>query len=517
MPSHAAPTPERRRLTLLLLPVVAVVVLGGAYLASAGDGDGDGQVGTAATSTTTAPTDDDAEPEPDDEGEGEPDDDGDEGAAHASGFEREGLLTFRGSPTRTYYGEGPVPTDPSVLWSYPGESGGMCAESSVGSDTHVWCGSGWTGQPSVFEHEGRTWVVFGAYDRAIHFLDWETGADILPPFPTGDIIKGSVTIDPDGFPLVYSGSRDDEYHVVAFDRGEPVELWSLSADAVSPTMWNNDWDGSGLVIDDFLFIGGENSQFHIVKLNRSYGPDGLVQVDPQLVFNTPGWDDQLLADIGDRGVSIENSVAIHDGVVYFTNGGGLVQGWDISGIAEGVTPTRVFRFWSGDDTDASIVIDDEGFLYVASEYERGNARSQEVGQLLKLDPRNPEDPVVWAVHNRDHDPGGFWATPALHDGVVVVPDDAGYVRGWDMETGAELWEMRLPGPTWQSPVIVDDVLIQGDCEGVLHGFDLSDPRVLPPELWRVEIGGCIESTPAVWDGRIFFGTRAGRFWAVGDA
>jgi WD40 repeat protein len=513
MPSHAAPTPERRRLTLLLLPVVSAVVLLGAYLVSTGDDDdgGGGEVGTGAASTTVAPDDDG------DEGTTtEPEDEADDEAAPASGFEREGLLTFRGSPTRTYHGQGPVPEDPAVVWSYPGESGGMCAESSVGSETTVWCGSGWTGQPSVFEHEGRTWVVFGAYDRAIHFLDWETGADIIPPFPTGDIIKGSVTIDPDGYPLVYSGSRDNEYHIVAFDRGEPVELWSLSADAVSPTMWNDDWDGSGLVIDDFLFIGGENSQFHIVKLNRSYGADGLVQVAPELVFNTPGWDDQLLADIGDRGVSIENSVAIHDGVVYFSNGGGLVQGWDFGGLAEGVAPTRVFRFWSGDDTDASIVIDEEGFLYVASEYERGNARSQEVGQLLKLDPRNPEDPVVWAVHNRDHDPGGFWATPALHDGVIVVPDDAGYVRGWDMETGAELWEMRLPGPTWQSPVIVDDVLIQGDCEGVLHGFDVSDPRILPPELWRLEIGGCIESTPAVWEGRIFFGTRAGRFWAVGE-
>jgi outer membrane protein assembly factor BamB len=392
----------------------------------------------------------------------------------------------------------------------------MCAESTVGSETRVWCGSGWTGQPSVFEEDGRTWVVFGAYDRAVHFLDWETGADILPPHPTGDIIKGSVTIDPDGFPLVYTGSRDNRYHVIAMDRPQPVELWSLSADAVSPTLWNNDWDGSALVIDDYLFEGGENSQFHIVKLNRSYGPDGLVRVDPQLVFNTPGWDEQLLADLGDRQVSIETSVAVHDGVVYFTNSGGLVQGWDVSGLDEGTAPAQVFRFWTGDDTDATIVIDEEGYLYVASEYERGNARSEEIGQLVKLDPRNPANPVVWSVANRDHRPGGFWATPALHDGVIIVPDDAGYVRGWDMATGAELWEFRLVGPTWQSPVVVDDVLLQGDCDGVLHAYDVSDPRVLPPELWQVNLGGCIESTPAVWNGRIFVGTRGGRFFAVGD-
>ena len=101
----------------------------------------------------------------------------------------------------------------------------MCAESSVGSETKTWCGTGWTGQPSVFERDGRTWVVFGAYDRGIHFVDGDTGEDILPPFPTGDIIKGSVTVDPDGFPLVYSGSRDNELHVIAIDRPEPTELW----------------------------------------------------------------------------------------------------------------------------------------------------------------------------------------------------------------------------------------------------------------------------------------------------
>jgi outer membrane protein assembly factor BamB len=505
--THAAPTPQRRRRTLGILVVVALAALATAYLvadddegggtevADAGEPPADAAAGESTTTGTTEP----------------------EEAPPASGFAREGLLTFRGNPTRTYYGEGPVPTAPRVLWSYPGASGGMCAESAVANETRVWCGSGWTGQPSVFEHEGRTWVVFGAYDRAIHFVDWETGEDLRPPFPTGDIIKGSVTIDPDGYPIVYSGSRDDEYHIVAFDRPEPTELWSLAADAVSPTMWNNDWDGSALVIDDYLIEGGENSQFHVVKLNRGYDADGLVTVDPQLVFNTPGWDQQLLDDIGDRDVSIENSVAIHDGIAYFTNGGGLVQGWDLNGLEAGVVPTQVFRFWTGDDTDASIVIDDEGFLYVASEYERANARSAEVGQLLKLDPRNPADPIVWSVADRDHLPGGFWATPALHDGVVIVPDDAGFVRGWDQGTGEQLWEFRLTGPTWQSPVVVDDVLIQGDCDGVLHGYDVSDPRVLPPELWQVSIGGCIESTPAVWRGRLFFGTRAGRFWAVGDA
>lgn len=159
--------------------------------------------------------------------------------------------------------------------------------------------------------------------------------------------------------------------------------------------------------------------------------------------------------------------------------------------------------------------DAEGMLYFGQEVERtsSSARNQEVGQLVKLDPSKPDDPIVWSIA----DDAGIWATPAVIDGIVIAPTDGGRIIGADAETGEILWEKQLPGPTWSSPVVVDDVWIQGDCAGTLHGFDLSDPRVDPPELWSVEVEGCVESTPAVWDGRIFVGARGGRFYAIGDA
>jgi outer membrane protein assembly factor BamB len=323
-------------------------------------------------------------------------------------------------------------------------------------------------------------------------------------------------VDPDGFPLVYVGSRDNKLRVIAFDRDPTEELWSLDADAVSPTMWNNDWDGSPLVLDDHLFEGGENSQIHVVKLNRAYDDQGRVTVAPELVWNAPGWDDQLLADIGDGQVSIENSVAVHGNTLYFANSGGLVQGWDISGLALGFAPERTFRFWTGDDTDASVVIDEDGMLYIGSEFERFNARSTEVGQIMKLDPANPDDPLVWSLPVQDARPGGVWATPALYGDMVYVATDGGVLLGITRDTGTVVWTKTLPGPVWQSPVVVDDVLIQGDCAGTMHAFDVADPTIDPPELWQVEIGGCIESTPAVWNGRIYVGTRAGQFHAIGD-
>jgi hypothetical protein len=428
-----------------------------------------------------------------------------------------GLLTFRGNPTRTFYGTGPAPrTEPSERWRFP-QSGSLCGKSHDEKGDRIWCGNGWTGQPAVFERGGKTWVVFGAYDYKIHFLDAATGARLLPDFPTGDIIKGSVTVDPDGYPLVYSGSRDNYYRILAIDRDRPTELWKLWAHAVSPTYHNDDWDGSGLIIGDYLFEGGENSQFHIIKLNRGYDAKGKVTVDPKLVFHAPGWDAQLFRDVHDTNISIENSVAIYKDTVYFANSGGLVQGWDISGLAHGVAPKRVFRYWTGDDTDASIVVDADGMLYVGSEYERHNARSRAVGQMIKLDPSRTGDPRVWGVVDTrpSGQPGtGVWGTPALYKDIVIYDTDGAEVLGIDRASGTVSWRMQLREATWQSPVVIDDVLIQGDCHGDLHAYDISDTQAAPRPLWTKFIGGCIESTPAVWKGTLYFGTRAGAIHAL---
>ena len=89
----------------------------------------------------------------------------------------EGLLTFRGNPTRTYYGQGPVPQNPTVAWTF--DIG--CSNSTVGGKDKTWCGSGWTGQPAVFHPPGDDagwWVGFGAYNQKVNFLDpdyWRRG------------------------------------------------------------------------------------------------------------------------------------------------------------------------------------------------------------------------------------------------------------------------------------------------------------------------------------------------------
>jgi outer membrane protein assembly factor BamB len=282
-------------------------------------------------------------------------------------------------------------------------------------------------------------------------------------------------------------------------------------------IWNDDWDGNPVILDDLMLEGGENSWFFAVKLNRGYGVDGKVTVDPKIVFDMPGYNDELLAKVG-RNVSIEASVAVYEERLYFTNSGGRVVGLDISNIQNGEAPV-VFDYWTGDDTDATVVIDSEGMLYVASEEERKNERSKQVGQFIKLDPYTEGDPRVWGIAVPGGSaPGGIWATPALGDGYVYVPTETGRFLAVDTGTGEITWEENVGLHAWSSPVIVDGTLLLATCEpGDFRAYSLADPAH-PERIWTMSpaADGCIESTPAVWRGRIYVGSRDGYFRAYGE-
>jgi putative pyrroloquinoline-quinone binding quinoprotein len=450
-----------------------------------------------------------------------------------------GLTTFRGNAARTWYGEGPVPGDPTVRWRSPLDGSKMCslsAEGGPGSPVKEWCGTGWTGQPNVVAlSDGSMMVREGAYDGHYHFLSASDGSALTPDLVTQDLAKGSATSDPDGYPLYYAGSRDNLFRVVAMDRSEPTVLYDIDSHdtTLAPhPMWNDDWDGAALVIDDVLIEGSENGYLYLVPLHRGYDPRGLVTIAPAQPIVIPAFDEELLSAVAQPGevnadgldtrydVSIESSVAYRDGVVYVANSGGLITGWDISDVLQGGRDVhRVFRFWTGDDTDATIAIDDEGYLYLASEYQRFDDTSRALGQLMKLDPRQPSDPVVWSIPALEigfEGAGGSWSTPALSDGVAYFTTAAGRVLAVDRETGAVLWERQIGSPSIASPVVVDGTLLQGDCSGHLYAWDVSDPNAQPTLRWNLDLGDCIESTPAVWHGWLYVGTREGYIYGIAD-
>jgi hypothetical protein len=143
-------------------------------------------------------------------------------------------------------------------------------------------------------------------------------------------------------------------------------------------------------------------------------------------------------------------------------------------------------------------------LYVGVQYERHTQRSKVAGQMMKLDPSRP-DPLVWSVFDNRSTIAGVWGTPALYQDIAIFDTNAGDVLGIDRATGEVRWRFHLKR-TWSSPVVVDGVLLIGDCAGDMYGYDVSDTHADPTRLWSMPVGGCFESTPAVWKGVLYFAT-----------
>lgn len=423
----------------------------------------------------------------------------------------EGLLQFRGNPLRNWYGTGPLATNYEITWKYPKDA--MCAQ----SDGKTWCGSGWTGQPVIWKRpDGKTEVIVGTYDRHVHFIDFATGEELRKPFATGDIIKGSVTMDPDGFPLLYFGSRDNKYRILSLQNEQAEEVWSLDAKQDVPrTIWNNDWDGNASVVNDHLIMGGENGWFYVWKLHRKI-ENGSVTVNPEIRVRMEGWTDELIKNVGDRNASIESSVVMYKDRVYFTNSAGRIVGLDLSQVDENLQAKIVFDFWAGDDIDASPVVDEDGMLYVAVEYERFLKQAQTVGQLIKLDPNNLEEPLVWKIDVRksDYSKSGLWATPALRNGVIYAATHDGRLLVVDAKNGDLLQEFDIGFHAWSSPAVIDDRLVVGTCSpGGFKIYDLQNPKQISEiSTYTLPSGGCIESTPAIWNGEIVVGSRDGHIY-----
>jgi hypothetical protein len=63
---------------------------------------------------------------------------------------------------------------------------------------------------------------------------------------------------------------------------------------------------------------------------------------------------------------------------------------------------------------------------------------------------------------------------------------------------------------------VDNVLFIGDCTGNFYAYDVADTHAVPTRLWGMKVGGCVESTPAMWKGVLYFADRQGKLHALGS-
>jgi len=141
----------------------------------------------------------------------------------------------------------------------------------------------------------------------------------------------------------------------------------------------------------------------------------------------------------------------------------------------------------------------------------GKVFANGVNQIVAFDEFTGE--VLWtAPFEKNADVCCSWFTPAHHEGRLFFSGTNTVCLS--SEDGSEIWNHIHPskrGAVDGSPVVVEGKVIASDWDGH-HYFCLDE--LTGEEIWSFEVEGDAQSTPAVSEGRVVFGSWE---WGLGGA
>jgi len=403
-----------------------------------------------------------------------------------------------------------------------------------------WTGVGWPGQPAIVQwdpevqqmmnlhpemrdREGLVEVIYGALDGFIYFFELETGRETRPRINFGEPAKGSVSVDPRGYPILFVGQGDlmrgNRFGKYMFSLIDGSELFFLNGrDNFSLRMWGA-FDGTPLIdaVNDKMVIIGENGVVYSMELNTVFDRDEqAISIDPVI---------SRYRYTGSRVLGTENSPVGFSHYIFFADNSGLIQCLDLR------TLEPVWVFNAGDDTDASLVAEWEEeyqrlVLYTGTSVDlQGHGGS---AHIRKLNAANGD--VLWEYSIRAHfNPsfnGGVMATPVVgeHDisdlvifwvAQVINHGGGGTLIAFDKQTGEIVWETVLPVFGWSSPVAVytedgTSYLVVSDSQGDMRLIRGTTGEV----LYRIRLGSNVEASAAVFGNFLVVGTRGERIFGI---
>jgi outer membrane protein assembly factor BamB len=466
-----------------------------------------------------------------------------------------GITTFRGGSSRDAPGYGTADVTEEkleLLWNI--DSGALTR----------WTGSGYTGQPLIVQWDDSMRQIMNLYpekkakkdlkeviyptmDGKIYFIDLEDGTPTRDPVEMGFTVKGTASIDPRGYPILYVGqsiglsgdaSRDDSFlHIYSLIDGS--KLYEYGFTEKDPFSYRDSWqawDSSPLVAadTDTLIWPGENGIVYTFDLHSRFDRSaGAVTVSPdepvKYRYTTPeNGDDALLdAQPNVRLYGIESSAAAYMNYLYFTDNGGWLQCVDLN------TMSPVWVQDVTDDSDATMVLEEDGenvYLYTGSKFDRTSAEDAAEGSAYarKIDAMTGE--IVWEVPCECFavagGESGILASPALGgedlDGMVFYTvasagagENAGLMLALDKETGEEIWRIDMERYAWSSPVPIytgagTGYILQCDSGGNMMLVGGRDGEIVN----TVSLESGVEASPAVFGDIAVVGTRGEKIYGI---
>jgi outer membrane protein assembly factor BamB len=104
------------------------------------------------------------------------------------------------------------------------------------------------------------------------------------------------------------------------------------------------------------------------------------------------------------------------------------------------------------------------------------------------------------------------STAAVHDGLVYISEEAGYLHCLDAGTGQKFWEHDCKDGIWGSPYYVDGKVYLGSTGGGIAIFEAGKKlRVLR----QLDMDGNVEGTPVAANGVLYIGTKS-KLYAIAE-
>lgn len=454
----------------------------------------------------------------------------------------DGIFAFRGNNFRSGSSFGTADLSQKSFGSYWTQS----ISSLVAPDGNSWSGCGWTGQPLIVNWPKSTRQIMNLYDWAkeadelieviyatmdghIYFLELGTGKATRDALDMGFTFKGSGSIDPRGYPVLYVGAGYQSM------KGEPrafaISLIDFSIlfefgndDSFALRSWYC-FDASPLVDaeTDQLIYPGESGVLYLIHLNTQYDEQaGTLTMNPETVR----WHYQgVRSSTQSYWLGVESSPVIFEGHMIMADNGGLLMCLNLDTLELEWVQDVV------DDTNASPVLeleDGHPYVYIAPSFHLG-WRSDYTADIpvFKINAETGE--IVWKVSYECYSvsgvSGGMQGTMALGkknlSELVFAPiartgdSEGGILAALDKKTGEKVWELKTESYSWASPTIVydqngDGYLLFATLLGDLMMVDGKTGEVLD----TMNLDAHVESTVAVYDNTAIIGTRTNYIYGI---
>ena len=455
-----------------------------------------------------------------------------------------GIMCFRGNNLRTGASYGTANMTNRSFGSYWTHATGSLMDPNDGA---YWSGNGWTGQPLIAEWPYETrqimtnmhdWarnqetlveVIYPSMDGYVYFLELSTGKETRDALYMGLTYKGTGTLDPRGYPLLYIGSgyntQRGHVSVVSLIDGSVLYEFGYSSDSFALRTWPM-WDAAPLIDSDTdkLIWAGENGVLYIITLGTEYDEEaGTVSVNPT---RTVKWRyDTPRRTVSTYWLGFEASPVIWQGYIFLADNGGHLMCLNLDTL-ELVWVQDIL-----DDSNCTPVLDFEDghpYLYISTSYHLG-WRSWTTAEVpvWKIDAETGE--IVWQVnytcYSADGLSGGAQSSIALGQGSLneyiylsmarYPTSEGGTLLALRKSDGSEAWTKNTQVYSWSTPTCVYDqngngYVIYCTLGQYMYLFD----GVTGEQYDSLNCGGKFEASPAVFGNWIVVGHRNGAIWGV---